>query len=104
MLRLAARQDDGITAGWDDSDGAESVVQARRHCMPWALMPVRSIDPRLGSVAIGLGQQVAVYQVNSPAQFLDAERAGVRAVMADSIRTICALVGKRPRDTPGGKK
>ena len=103
LQRLAARQDEGIVAGWDDSEG-ESVTRAKRSNMPWALMPVRSVDARLGAVAAGLGQKLAVYQVNSPAQFLEAEAAGVRAVMADSIYTICALMGRRPNDLPARPK
>ncbi len=102
MLRLVERQDEGFIAGWDDSEG-ESVAQAKRYDLPWALMPVRSIDSTLGAVARGLGQQVAVYQVNSPAQFLEAEAADVRAIMADSINTICALLGRRPKDLPAKK-
>lgn len=103
LQRLAARQAEGILVGWDDSEG-ESVSKARRFNMPWALMPVRSVDPRLGVVAAGLGQKLAVYQVNSPAQFLEAEAAGVQAMMADSIYTICALLGRRPRDLPARPK
>jgi len=99
LRRIAERQGEGILAGWDDGEG-ESVALARRWEMPWSLMPVRSITPALGAVAAGLGQRVAVYQVDSPAQFLAAEDAGVRAMMADNIHQLCSLSGRRPRDAP----
>lgn len=97
LQRLSTQQ--GIVAGWDDTEGG-GVAKAKRWGLPWVLMPARSVDATLAAVAAGLQQQIAVYQVNTPAQFLEAQAAGVDAIMADSIHTICSLAGRRPRDAP----
>ncbi len=103
LERLAPYQDRGIVAGWDTSDDS-SVTMARKWDMPWALMPVAQISDRTGAIAAGLSQNVAVYQVNSPRQFLDAESAEVAAMMSDSIRTICSMLGRLKKDPPKQKK
>ena len=58
------------------------------------------ISDRTGAIAAGLSQNVSVYQVNSPRQFLEAESAGVDAIMSDSIRTIRSMLGRLKREEP----
>jgi len=103
LERLAAWLDRGILSGWDTSDDS-SVNMARRWGMPWALMPVGALSNSTGTIAVGLDQEVAVYQVNSPRQFIDAESAQVRAIMSDSVRTICSMLGRLKKEKPERKK
>ena len=99
LERLATWQEQGIVAGWDTSDDS-SVSKARKWNMPWALMPVGAVNERIGAVARGLSQNVAVYQVDSPRLFLEAENAGARAIMSDSVRTICSMLGRLKKEPP----
>lgn len=102
LERLATWQEQGIVAGWDASDDS-SVALARKYNMPWSLMSVGDITRATCAVAVGLGQRVAVYQVNTPVQFIEAEAAQVSAMMSDSIRTLSAMLGRKKRKLPKEK-
>ncbi len=99
---LATLQDPEIKVGWD-SFGDSSVGRARKWEMPWSLMPVAEVSASNGAIAKGLGQSLAVYQVNSPQQFIKAQDAQVTAIMVDSIPTLCALLGRDLRKQPKKK-
>jgi glycerophosphoryl diester phosphodiesterase len=99
LRRIAARQADGVIGGWDDFT-TESISNASRYDMPWVLMPVRTIEPWMGDIVVGLGRQLAVYQVVTVSEFVRAIDGRARAIMVDSPPTFAALLGRMPRKLP----
>lgn len=90
-IRLAARQPDGIVAGWDATTN-EALSRATEHGARWALMPLRSLGGHEGDLARGTGKELAVYIVASASDFEQAYGAGVRVMMTDSVPLLRAVV------------
>ena len=103
LERLATWQEQGIVTGWDAHDDL-SVARAKKWGMAWSLMPVAEVSRSSGTIARGLSKEVAVYQVNSPRQVLEAEDAQVSAMMSDSVRSLCAMLGRPKKDKPNRQK
>ncbi len=99
LRRIAARQTDGVAGGWDDFT-TEGISGASRYNMPWVLMPVRTVEPWMGDIVIGLGKQLAVYQVVTVSEFVRAVEGRARAIMVDSPPTLASLLGRKPRKLP----
>ncbi len=99
LRRIATRQVDGIIGGWDDSS-TESISNASRHEMPWVLMPIRTVEPWVGDIVVGLSRQLAVYQVVTLEEFVRALDGRAHAIMVDSPPTLASLLGRKPRELP----
>jgi glycerophosphoryl diester phosphodiesterase len=99
LIRIAERQHDGIHGGWDQFS-TDSVSNAERYDLPWVLMPIQSIEPWVGDVVVGLGRELAVYQVVTEAEFVRAIDGRARAIIADSLDTLASMLGRKPRDLP----
>jgi glycerophosphoryl diester phosphodiesterase len=99
LRRIAERQIGGITGGWDEFT-TESISNAHRYDLPWVLMPIRTVEPWVGDIVVGLGRELAVYQVVTASEFAQAIDGRARAIMADSLTTLGSMLGRRNRDLP----
>lgn len=95
LQRLATWRARGIVAGWDDQSN-QAISAAARYDMDWALMPLYGLDPWDGRIVAGLDKRLCVYGILTPADYLEARRAGVTVIMTDSVTTILALAGRKP--------
>lgn len=91
LHRISERKGEGVIGGWDDTSG-RSISEASRHDLEWVLMPIRVLEPWMGDITRGLGKDLAVYSINTPADFVSATEGGAQAVMTDSITTIAAML------------
>ena len=99
LRRVAEHKPEGIHGGWDDPT-SEAVAKADRYDLDWVLVPVRTVEPWMGTIVRGLDRDLAIYSANSAGDYEKAHRSGVRAMLTDSVRLLCALEGRSQRDLP----
>ncbi|MEZ4225824.1 MAG: glycerophosphodiester phosphodiesterase [Polyangiaceae bacterium] len=99
LLAIADSQTRGVVGGWDDFT-TESITNAKRYDLPWVLMPIRTIEPWMGDIIVGLDRKLAVYQVVTYEEFVTAVEGQSHAIIVDSPRTMAALLGRKPRKLP----
>lgn len=90
LRRLAPRLGGRVVGGWDISSGV-AIAASEVRPFRWVMAPTDEMDVRFGDVAAGLGHRAVVFGVNTPVQFRQVYKAGVRAMMSDSVQAMRAM-------------